>query len=76
VLNAASHIFFLVSGKEKARVLEEVLSERGAALPASRVSPRRGKVTFLADADAASRLGENFLPDPGDGVPGRKGGAG
>jgi 6-phosphogluconolactonase/glucosamine-6-phosphate isomerase/deaminase len=70
VLNAASHIFFLVSGKEKARVLEEVLSGRGAALPASRVSPRRGKVTFLADAAAASGLEEKLPPDNGAGVQG------
>jgi 6-phosphogluconolactonase len=53
VLNAASHVIFLVSGKEKTMVLEEVLSGRGGGLPASRVSPRRGKITFLADADAA-----------------------
>jgi 6-phosphogluconolactonase len=70
VLNAASHIFFLVSGKGKARVLEEVLSGRGAALPASRVSPRRGKVTFLADAAAGSRPEKKIPPDNGAGVQG------
>jgi 6-phosphogluconolactonase len=70
VLNAASQIFFLVSGKDKARVLEEVLSGRGKKLPATRVSPRRGKVTFLADSDAASRLVAKSPPDPGgDGIP-------
>lgn len=57
VLNAASQVIFLVSGKEKALVFEEILSGRGSMLPASRVSPRKGRVTFLADADAASRLG-------------------
>lgn len=75
VLNAASHIFFLVSGNEKARVLEEVLAKGGPALPASRISPRRGKVTFLADARAASRLEKSFPPDSGDGGPRRRGGA-
>jgi len=62
VLNAASQVIFLVSGKEKARVLGEVLSGRGGELPASRVSPRRGKVTFLADAAAASLLGGKSPP--------------
>ena len=57
VLNAASQVVFLVSGKEKARVFEEVVSGRGAKLPASRVSPRKGKLTFLVDAAAASRIG-------------------
>jgi 6-phosphogluconolactonase len=77
VLNAASQVFFLVSGKEKARVLEEVLSGKGKELPASRVSPRRGKVTFLADSDAASRLVTKSPPDPGgDDIPEEKDRAG
>ena len=76
VLNAASHVIFLVSGTEKARVLEEVVSGRGAGLPASRVSPRRGKITFLADAAAALRMDAKSPPPPGRcGERGRKGGA-
>ncbi len=65
VLNAASRVFFLVSGKEKAGVLEDVLSGTGKELPASRVSPRRGRVIFLADAAAASRLVARFAPVSG-----------
>jgi 6-phosphogluconolactonase len=77
VLNAASHVFFLVSGKEKAGVLEEVLSGKGKELPASRVSPRRGKVTFLADSDAASRLVAKSSPAScGDDKPDGKDGTG
>jgi len=76
VLNASSHVIFLVSGKEKALVLEKILTGKGAGLPASRVAPRRGKVTFLADADAASRLGGKSAPaPPGGDVRDRKGGA-
>jgi len=76
VLNASSHVIFLVSGKEKALVLEKILTGKGAGLPASRVAPRRGKVTFLADADAASRLGGKSAPAPrGGDVRDRKGGA-
>jgi 6-phosphogluconolactonase len=57
VLNAAAHAIFVVSGEEKAEILRRVLSEEGAALPAAQVAPKRGKITFLADAAAASRLG-------------------
>jgi len=53
VLSAAAQVIFLVSGAEKARALYRVLSG-DPALPASRVSPARGKVTFLADEPAAS----------------------
>ena len=52
-INAAAQAVFLVSGKEKARVLHGVLSG-DPRLPESGVSPARGKVTFLADAGAAS----------------------
>ncbi|MGA6994611.1 MAG: 6-phosphogluconolactonase [Candidatus Deferrimicrobiaceae bacterium] len=76
LLNASSHVIFLVSGREKALVLEKILTGKGAGLPASRVAPRRGKVTFLADADAASRLEGESAPAPGVGdVRNGKGGA-
>lgn len=77
LLNASSHVIFLVSGKEKALVLETILTGKGAGLPASRVAPRRGKVTFLADADAASRIGgKSAAPATGVGdVRNRKDGA-
>ncbi|MBI5342717.1 MAG: 6-phosphogluconolactonase [Deltaproteobacteria bacterium] len=52
-INAAAQAIFLASGKEKARALHRVLSG-DPVLPASRVFPVRGKLTFLADADAAS----------------------
>jgi len=76
LLNASSHVIFLVSGKEKALVLEKILAGKGAGLPAARVAPRRGKVTFLADADAASSLeGKSAPPPRGGHVRNRKGGA-
>ena len=52
-INAAAQVVFLVGGKGKGRVLRDVLSG-DPRLPASRVSPVRGKVTFLADAAAAA----------------------
>jgi 6-phosphogluconolactonase len=53
VLCAAAQVIFLVSGREKANALARVLAG-DPSLPASRVSTARGKVTFLADAPAAS----------------------
>jgi 6-phosphogluconolactonase len=53
VLCAAAQVIFLVSGREKAHALAGVLSG-DPSLPASRVSPARGQVTFLADEPAAS----------------------
>jgi 6-phosphogluconolactonase len=53
VLSAAAQVVFLVSGAEKAKALRGVLSG-DPALPASRVSPAKGKVTFLADLPAAA----------------------
>lgn len=67
VLNAASQVLFLVSGGGKAAVLKEVVSGTGKGLPASRVSPRRGRVVFLADAAAASRFGPGAAPAGGNG---------
>jgi 6-phosphogluconolactonase len=72
VLNAASQVIFLVSGKEKAAALADVLSGRRGELPASRVSPRRGRVTFLADAAAAARLGSKPPADSGGNGDARK----
>ncbi len=52
VLNAAANVIFLVSGKEKAGALRGVIAG-DPRLPASRVVPVRGQLTFLADAPAA-----------------------
>jgi len=52
-INAAAQVIFLARGKEKAQALHRVLSG-DPTLPASRIFPARGRLTFLADADAAS----------------------
>ncbi len=52
VLNAAAGVIFLVSGKEKESALRGVIAG-DPRLPASRVVPVRGQLTFLADAAAA-----------------------
>ncbi|PTL36368.1 6-phosphogluconolactonase [Candidatus Methylomirabilis limnetica] len=60
ILNRASAILFLVSGGEKAAVLQAVLEgppdpER---LPAQLIRPVAGRLLWLVDQAAASRLGE------------------
>ncbi len=56
VINAAREALFLVTGREKAEALARVVGERDGALPASRVHPARGDLTFVADEDAAWSL--------------------
>ncbi|HAO93931.1 MAG: 6-phosphogluconolactonase [Deltaproteobacteria bacterium GWB2_55_19] len=53
-VNSASIALFLVSGKEKAGILREVLRGTEEACPARMVRP--GKLIWLVDKDAASRL--------------------
>ena len=57
VLEAAYRVLFLVTGKDKAATLKEVLcGDREPALPAAMVKPRQGERVFLIDEDAASLL--------------------
>ncbi len=54
VINAARHVIFLVAGAEKAEVLARVRG--GEPLPAAKVQPADGQLTWLVDRDAAARL--------------------
>jgi 6-phosphogluconolactonase len=51
LINAARHVVFLVTGKDKNAALRRVLNG-DPALPAARVAPRDGTLAFLADAAA------------------------
>ena len=55
-LNTARHVLFLVSGGEKARSLAAVVTNPGSSLPAARVRPRDGTLTWIVDRAAAARL--------------------
>ena len=62
VLNAAHHLLFLVTGAEKAEVLQRVVEGTARPpLPAQSVRPKDGELVFLADA-AAARLVAPRLP--------------
>jgi 6-phosphogluconolactonase len=65
LLNAARHVAFLVTGKDKAPILARVLAD-DETLPASRVNPD-GNLVILADSAALS-LSKN-LPRPKDSAP-------
>ena len=56
VLNHSGNIFFLVAGKNKARVLRDVLQGGygSESLPALRVKPQMGRVVWFADQAAAN----------------------
>ncbi|MBN2059825.1 MAG: 6-phosphogluconolactonase [Deltaproteobacteria bacterium] len=56
VINQAREIIFLVSGKEKARILRSVLEVKSSTLPAGRVRPLNGRLTWIIDREAASLL--------------------
>ena len=58
VLNEAASITFLVSGREKAGMLQRVLEGRKEKnpLPAGLVCPRRGTLVWMIDRDAGAKL--------------------
>ncbi|RJQ46562.1 MAG: 6-phosphogluconolactonase [Nitrospiraceae bacterium] len=57
VINNARNIMFIVSGKNKAGIMHEILVKKNAALPAALVNPEDGKILFLLDDAAGSLLG-------------------
>ena len=58
VLNNADTIVFLVSGRQKAEILQQVLEgdHRPEQLPAQLIRPGQGRLLWLVDQAAASRL--------------------
>ncbi len=58
VLNAAANIVFFVLGADKAEALAHIIqrTELGQLLPAGRVMPEKGKVTWIVDENAAQLL--------------------
>lgn len=56
VLNKARNVIFLVTGKEKAKVLRGVLENSDISFPGSLVAPESGSLLYLADSAAGSLL--------------------
>jgi 6-phosphogluconolactonase len=60
VFNAGRSVLFLVSGKEKARILARIIQkvESRSRYPAGLVDPADGSLTWMVDRDAASDLSD------------------
>jgi 6-phosphogluconolactonase len=58
VFNSAGMVVFMATGKKKADILAEVLSDRYNPFlyPAQRIKPKRGQLIWLVDEEAASKL--------------------
>ncbi len=63
VLNRAQRVYFLVSGKKKAPIVKTVLENKDVRLPAQKIQPVKGKLTWLLDREAASLLKKEMIPD-------------
>jgi 6-phosphogluconolactonase len=61
VINNAREVVFMVSGREKAEMVKAVIEKEDGRLPASRVRPTSGSLTWLLDQEAASSLAEETL---------------
>ncbi len=55
VINQSKHIFFVVCGESKARMIKDVL-ERKVQVPACCVNPLKGKVQFFLDQASSALL--------------------
>lgn len=63
VLNSARQIVFLVSGENKAEILARVLDEENyqpELYPVQRVRPLEGRIVWMIDQTAASKLPKKF----------------
>jgi 6-phosphogluconolactonase len=58
VLNNTIKTVFIVSGKEKARIMRDIFTGTNNRLPALLINPDKGEVIWLLDHDAASLLHE------------------
>jgi 6-phosphogluconolactonase len=56
LLNAARHIVVMATGTTKARVVRQALIERKGNLPIEKIRPLNGRLVWLLDKSAASRL--------------------
>ena len=58
IINASKKILFLVTGSEKAQVVYEILSCKGAwdKYPASHINPVDGEIIWILDRKAAARI--------------------
>ena len=63
ILNRSNRLIFLISGKEKADTLKTVLETNRYILPAQRIVPMNGTVTWFVTRDAAMMLSRDAIHD-------------
>ncbi|OQY42005.1 MAG: 6-phosphogluconolactonase [Desulfobacteraceae bacterium 4572_87] len=63
ILNRAREIVFLASGKGKAGIVQVILEKKQPDIPALGIHPHSGKLTWLLDREAASRVAINSISD-------------
>jgi 6-phosphogluconolactonase len=58
VINNANRIYFLISGKSKAKRISEIMNnlKKAKKLPVFHIGPKQGKIIFFLDQDAASKI--------------------
>ncbi len=61
LINKARKVVFLVAGEEKAEVVKSVLEDRDTRLPATRVLPSGGSLTWILERGAASLLPKEMI---------------
>ena len=63
VLNHAHNVVFVCAGSSKAETLHRVLNLKDTSLPAALVRPDHGKIYWVLDEQAASKL--NYVSEKG-----------
>ncbi len=56
LINNSKKIIFLVTGKNKAHVIKEIIINKNIKYPASLVNPKNGKLLFVLDKEAGQEL--------------------
>ncbi|MBE0678886.1 MAG: 6-phosphogluconolactonase, partial [Bacteroidales bacterium] len=58
LINNASRIYFIVTGRQKASVVSEIIEAKVGSdrYPASRVNPGSGQLVWLLDSEAAAMI--------------------
>ena len=64
LLNAAAHVIFLVAGADKAETLRKVLEGPPGQLPAQRIQPLDGTLSWFLDEAAARKLSPALRGEP------------
>jgi 6-phosphogluconolactonase len=63
LLNQARHIVFIITGVEKAKTVKRVLEDGNIRLPAQKIRPVNGQLTWLLDRGAAYLLSGDLHHD-------------